>query len=56
MSHFDTLAVTSGLHRDPLGAINTPIYATSTFRQPSLASRTNMNIRARPIPPGMPLK
>ncbi|MGL4603391.1 MAG: trans-sulfuration enzyme family protein, partial [Iodobacter sp.] len=35
MSHFDTLAVTSGLHRDPLGAINTPIYATSTFRQPS---------------------
>ncbi|MDW5417702.1 PLP-dependent aspartate aminotransferase family protein [Iodobacter sp. CM08] len=35
MSTFETLAVTSGLHRDPLGAINTPIYASSTFRQPS---------------------
>jgi cystathionine gamma-lyase len=35
MSSFETLAVTSGLHRDPLGAINTPIYASSTFRQPS---------------------
>ncbi|MFC7418452.1 trans-sulfuration enzyme family protein [Iodobacter arcticus] len=35
MSTFETLAVISGLHRDPLGAINTPIYASSTFRQPS---------------------